>query len=165
MAATESSFDIVSKPDPQEVKNAIQQAQREIETRFDFRNSVSKIEHDDKETLTLHSDDETRMQALVEVLQSKLIKRGVDVRFLDYGKLEPAAKGTVSQVVTIKSGLPTETAKKITKLIKDKGLKVTTQIQDQQVRVTSKSKDELQAVMTLLKGAELESPLQYTNYR
>ena len=102
MAATESSFDIVSKADPQEVKNAIQQAQREIETRFDFRNSVSKIEHDEKETITLHSDDETRLQALTDVLQSKLIKRGVDVRFLDYGKLEQATKGTVRQVVTIK---------------------------------------------------------------
>ena len=165
MAATESSFDIVSKADPQEVKNAIQQAQREIETRFDFRNSISKIEHDDKDTITLHSDDETRLQALVDVLQSKLIKRGVDVRFLDYGKLEAATKGTLRQTVTIKSGLPTETAKKITKLIKDKGLKVTTQIQDEQVRVTSKSKDDLQAVMTMLKGAELDAPLQFTNYR
>ena len=165
MAATESSFDIVSKPDPQEVKNAIQQAQREIETRFDFRNSMSEIEHDDKETLTLRSDDEPRMQALIEVLQSKLIKRGVDARFLEYGKLEAATKGTVRQVVTIKSGLPTETAKKIVKMIKDKGLKAQTQIQDQQVRVTSKSKDDLQAVMTLLRGAELDAPLQFTNYR
>ena len=165
MAATEFSFDIVSKTDPQEVKNAIQQAQREIETRFDFRNSISKIEHDEKETLTLHSDDETRLQALVDVLQSKLIKRGVDVRFLDYGKLEPATKGTVRQVVTIKDGLPTDAAKKIVKLIKDKGLKANTQIQDQQVRVTSKSKDDLQAVMTLLKGEDLEVPLQFTNYR
>ena len=85
MAATEFSFDIVSKTDPQEVKNAIQQAQREIETRFDFRNSISKIEHDKEDTLTLHSDDEARLQALVDVLQSRLIKRGVDVRFLDYG--------------------------------------------------------------------------------
>ncbi len=165
MAATESSFDIVSKPDPQEVKNAVQQAQREIETRFDFRNSMSEIEHDEKETLTLRSDDETRLQALIEVLQSKLIKRGVDVRFLDYGKLEAATKGTVRQVITIKSGLPTEDAKKIVKLIKDKGLKAQTQIQDQQVRVTSKSKDDLQAVMTLLKSADLEVPVQFTNYR
>ena len=165
MAATESSFDIVSKADPQEVKNAIQQAQREIETRFDFRNSISKIEHDEKETVTLHSDDETRLQALVDVLQSKLIKRGVDVRFLDYGKLEPATKGTVRQVVTIKSGLPTDVAKKIVKMIKDKGLKANAQIQDQQVRVSSKSKDDLQAVMTFLKAADLEAPLQFTNYR
>ena len=165
MAATESSFDIVSKPDPQEVKNAVQQAQREIETRFDFRNSMSEIQHDGKETLTLLADDETRLSALTDVLQSKLIKRGVDVRFLEYGKQESASKGTLRQTVTIKSGLPTEVAKKITKLIKDKGLKVTTQIQDEQVRVTGKNKDDLQAVQALLKGADLEAPLQYTNYR
>lgn len=165
MAAAESSFDIVSKADPQEVKNAIQQAQREIETRFDFRNSMSEIEHDDKETLTLRSDDEARMQALIDVLQSKLIKRGVDIRFLEYGKLEAATKGTVRQIVTIKNGLPTDTAKKIVKMIKDKGLKAQAQIQDQQVRVTSKSKDDLQAVMSLLKGTDLDAPLQFTNYR
>src|SRR5579875_1043283 len=98
MPASESSFDIVSKPDPQEVKNAVQQAQREIETRFDFRNSMSEIQHDGKETLTLLADDEARLTALTDVLQSKLIKRGVDVRFLDYGKMESASKGTVRQV-------------------------------------------------------------------
>jgi uncharacterized protein YajQ (UPF0234 family) len=165
MAATESSFDIVSKPDPQEIKNAVQQAQREIETRFDFRNSVSEIDHDGKNLLTLTSDDEVRLAALVDVLQSKLIKRGVDIRFLDYGKIEPATKGTVRQVVTVKSGLPTETAKKIIKLIKDKGLKANAQIQDEQVRVASKNKDDLQAVQALLKGEDLDVPLQYTNYR
>ncbi len=163
--ATEYSFDIVSKADPQEVKNAVQGAQREIETRFDFRGSISEIEHDGKNTLTLHSDDETRLTALIDVLQSKLIKRGVDIKFLEYGKLEQASKGTVRQVITIKNGLPTETAKKITKLIKDKGLKVQTQIQDQQVRVTAKSKDDLQSVMAMLKGEDIDVPLQYTNYR
>ena len=153
--ATEYSFDAVSKADPQEVKNAIQQAQREIETRFDFRGSVSEIDHDGKEKITLTSDDEARLTALIDVLQSKMIKRGVDIKFLDYGKLEQASKGTVRQVVTVKSGLPTETAKKITKLIKDKGLKVTTQIQDEQVRVTGKNKDDLQEAMTAIKGADL----------
>ncbi len=162
---TEFSFDIVSKPDPQEVKNAVQQAQREIETRFDFRNSMSEIEHDGKNTLTLSADDEARLTALTDVLQSKLIKRGVDVRYLEYGKQENASKGTLRQTVTIKSGLPTETARKIVKLIKDKGLKANAQMQDEQVRVTSKSKDDLQAVQTLLKGAELDVPLQYANYR
>ena len=163
--ATEYSFDIVSKPDPQEVKNAVQQAQREIETRFDFRNSICEIEHDGKNTLTLSADDEARLTALTDVLQSKLIKRGVDVRFLDYGKQESASKGTLRQVVTIKSGLPMETAKKIIKLIKDKGLKANAQIQDEQVRVAGKSKDDLQAVQSLLKGEDLDAPLQYTNYR
>lgn len=164
MAATEFSFDIVSKADPQEVKNAIDQASREIETRFDFRNSNCEIKHD-KDTLTLLADDESRLTALVDVLQSKLIKRGIDIRFLEYGKVEEASKGSVRQVVTIKNGLPTEAAKKIVKLIKDKGLKANAQIQDQQVRVTSKSKDDLQSVMALLKGSDIEVPLQYTNYR
>jgi uncharacterized protein YajQ (UPF0234 family) len=163
--ATEYSFDIVSKADPQEVKNAVGQAQREIETRFDFRGSVSEIDHDGKETLTLHSDDETRLAALTDVLQSKLIKRGVDVKFLDYGKVEQASKGTVRQSVTIKSGVPADAAKQIVKLIKDKGLKVQTQMQDGQVRVTGKSKDDLQAAMTALKAADLDTPLQFTNYR
>lgn len=163
--ATENSFDIVSKADPQEVKNAVGQAQREIETRFDFRNSMSEIQHDGKNTLTLLADDEARLTALIDVVQSKLIKRGVDIRFLDYGKLEPASKGTVRQVVTIKSGLPSDTAKKIVKLIKDKGLKVNAQMQDEQVRVTGKNKDDLQAVQALLRGADLDVPLQYVNYR
>ena len=165
MAVTEYSFDVVSKADPQEVKNAIGQAQREIETRFDFRGSISEIAHDGKDKLTLTSDDEPRLTALIDVLQSKLIKRGIDVRFLDYGKLEQASKGTLRQAVTVKDGLPMEAAKKIVKLIKDKGLKANAQIQDEQVRVTSKSKDDLQAVMTLLKGADMEAPLQFTNYR
>ena len=165
MAATEYSFDIVSKADPQEVKNAIQQAQREIETRFDFRGSMSEIDHDGKNTVTLRSDHEARMDALKDVLQSKMIKRGIDVKFLEYGKLEEATKGTVRQVVTIKSGLPTETAKKVVKLIKDKGLKANAQIQDEQVRVSGKSKDDLQAVQSLLKGGDFDVPLQYVNYR
>ena len=163
--ATEFSFDIVSKTDTQEVKNALQQVDKEIETRFDFRGSIAEVQHDGKDALTLLADDESRLTEFIPVMQSKLINRGIDIRFLDYGKLEQAAKGSVRQVVTIKNGLPTDEAKKITKLIKDKGLKVTTQIQDQQVRVTAKSKDELQSVMTLLKGADLDAPLQFTNYR
>ena len=165
MAATEFSFDIVSKADPQEVKNAVGQAQREIETRFDFRGSMSEIEHDGKNVLTLRSDNEARLDALKDVLQSKMIKRGIDVKFLDYGKLEEATKGTVRQTVTIKSGLPTETAKKVVKLIKDKGLKANAQIQDEQVRVSGKSKDDLQAVQSLLRGEEFDVPLPYVNYR
>jgi hypothetical protein len=162
--ATEFSFDIVSKADPQEVKNAIDQAEREISTRFDFRNSISEIKYD-KDTLTLLSDDETRLTALIDVIQSKFIKRGVDIRFLEYGKIEEASKGAVRQVVTIKNGLPTDIAKRIVKLIKDKGLKVNAQIQDQQVRVVSKSKDDLQSVIVALKSSDIETPLQYVNYR
>lgn len=162
--ASEFSFDIVSKADMQEVKNAVDQATREIETRFDFRNSISEIVLD-KDKIKLTSDDETRLDALIDVLQSKLIKRGVDVKFLEYGKVEQGSKGTVRQEVTITTGLPTEAAKKITKLIKDKALKVTTQIQDQQVRVTSKSKNDLQSVITALKDSDIDTPLQFTNYR
>lgn len=164
MAATEFSFDIVSKADPQEIKNAVDQSEREVETRFDFRNSNCTIKLD-KETLTLNADDEARLTALIEVLRSKLIKRGIDARFLEYGKIEEASKGAVRQVITIKNGLPTDTAKKIVKLIKDKGLKANAQIQDQQVRVTSKSKDDLQSVQGAVKAADLEVPVQFTNYR
>ena len=163
--ASEFSFDIVSKADLSEVKNAVQQAEREITTRYDFKDSISSIEFDEKETLTLLADDEARLTALIDVLQSKLMKRSIDIRFLDYGKIEPAAKSTVRQVITLKNGLATEAAKKIVKVIKDKGLKVTTQIQDQQVRVTSKSKDDLQTVQTALKDSDVDAPLQYVNYR
>jgi len=162
--ASEYSFDIVSKADMQEVKNAVDQASREVETRFDFRNSISEIVLD-KEKLKLTSDDETRLTALVDVLQSKLIKRGVDIKFLDYGKVEIGSKGIARQEITITTGLPQEAAKKITKLIKDKGLKVTTQIQDSQVRVTGKNKDDLQSVIAALKGSDIETPLQFVNYR
>ncbi len=161
---SEFSFDIVSKPDMQEVKNALQQVDREIETRYDFKGSVSKIDHEG-DKLTLHSDDEYRLTALRDVLESKLHKRGVDIKFLDYGKIEEATKGTVRQVATLKNGIPTDKAKLITKMIKDKGLKANAQIQDEQVRVTSKSKDDLQAVQTAVKSADLDFPVLFTNYR
>jgi uncharacterized protein YajQ (UPF0234 family) len=162
--ASEFSFDIVSKPDMQEVKNALQQVDREIETRYDFKGSVSKVELEG-EKLTLHSDDEYRLTSLRDVLESKFLKRGVDIKFLDYGKVEEATKGTVRQVATLKNGIPTDKAKLITKMIKDKGLKVNAQIQDQQVRVTSKSKDDLQTVITAIKGADYDFPVEFVNYR
>ncbi|MDR3710217.1 MAG: YajQ family cyclic di-GMP-binding protein [Capsulimonadaceae bacterium] len=162
--AAEYSFDIVSKPDLQEVKNAVQQTEREVSTRYDFKDSISEVTFDESK-FSLKSDDEYRMTALVDVLQSKLVKRGIDLKFLEYGKVEPATKGTVRQEITLKTGLPVEVAKKITKLIKDNAYKVTTQIQDQQVRVTSKSKDDLQQVQNAVKAAELDVPVQFTNYR
>lgn len=162
----DSSFDVVSKVDMQEVKNAVDQAQREIETRFDFKGSMSTIELDEKaNTLALASDSEARMKAVVDVLQSKFIKRGMDIKALDLGKLEEASKGTVRQSVTIRQGLDTETARKVVKLIKDKGLKVQAAIQGDQVRVTGKVRDDLQAVIALLKAADLDAPLQFVNYR
>jgi len=160
----DASFDVVSQVDLAEVKNAIQQAMREIQGRFDFKNSVSDIQLEG-EVLKLHSDDEYKMNALIDVLQGKLIKRNVSAKALDLGKLEPASKGTVRQEVKLKQGLDTDTARKVVKIIKDSGKKVTTQIQGDQVRVTAKSRDDLQAVIQLLKGADLPVDLQFTNYR
>jgi hypothetical protein len=164
--AAESSFDIVSKVDMQEVKNALDQARREIETRFDFKGSDSTIDLDEKAgTIALASDSETRMKALVDVLQSKFHKRGIDIQHLELGKLEEASKGTVRQSATIKQGLDADTARKVVKLIKDKGLKVQTQIQGDQVRVAAKAKDDLQSVIQFLKTADVEVPIQFINYR
>jgi hypothetical protein len=163
--ASEFSFDIISKPDIQEVKNALQQVDKEISTRFDFKDSVSEISFDGTAKLTLHSDDEYKLAALTDVMQSKMSKRGVDLKFFDYGKIEPATKGTVRQEVTLSTGLPSDKAKQIVKLIKDKGIKASAQIQDEQVRVVSKSKDELQAVMNAVKAADIGVPVQFTNYR
>ncbi len=158
------SFDVVSQVDMQEVRNALDQASREIANRFDFKNSVSSIEIEG-DTLKLHSDDEYRMKALIDVLQGKLIKRSISLKALDYGKLEPASKGTVRQEIKLKQGLDADAARKVAKLIKDSGKKVTTQIQGDQVRVTGKKKDDLQAVMQLLRTADLAVDLQFVNYR
>jgi uncharacterized protein YajQ (UPF0234 family) len=160
----DSSFDVVSKVDLQEVKNALQQVEREIAGRFDFKNSVSAVELEG-EVLKIHSDDEFKLKAVVDILQSKLIKRSVSLKALEFGKVEPAAKATVRQEVKLKQGLDQDTARKVVKLIKDSGKKVTTQIQGDQVRVTGKSKDDLQAVIQLLKAADLPVDLQFLNYR
>ena len=164
--ADEFSFDIVSKVDLQEVENAVAQAMREITTRFDFKGSVSRVEFDKKEaTLTLFSDDDGKLKSVVDILQSKLVKRGISLKSLDYGKLEPAEKGTVRQKVKIKQGVEQEKAKEIVRTIKDSKLKVTPSIQSDQVRVASKSKDELQSAITLLKSQDFGLPLQFDNYR
>jgi cyclic-di-GMP-binding protein len=162
--ASDSSFDVVSKVNMEEVKNAVEQVQREIANRFDFKNSVSSVEVE-KEALKLHSDDEYKMKQLVDVLQTKLVKRNVSIKALDFGKLEPASKGTVRQEVKLKQGLDSDTARTVVKLIKDSGKKVTTQIQGDAVRVTGKSKDDLQAVQQLLRGADLPVDVQFDNYR
>ena len=160
----ENSFDVVSKVDLQEVKNALQQVERELAGRFDFKNSVSTVELDG-EVLKAHSDDEFKLKQLIEILQSKLIKRGVSTKALDYGKVEPASKGTVRQEIKLKQGLDQDTARKVAKIIKDSGKKVTSQIQGDQVRVAGKNKDDLQAIQQLLKSAELPVDLQFVNYR
>jgi cyclic-di-GMP-binding protein len=164
--ASDNSFDIVSKVDLQEVKNAVDQAQREIETRFDFKGSDSTLEWDEKTlTFKMASADETRLKSLVDVLQSKLHRRGIDIRALDPGKVEEAAKGTVRQEAKLRQGLDADNAKKVVKIIKDTGLKVQAAIQGDQVRVTGKSRDDLQAVIAKLKASDLEIPLQFDNYR
>jgi hypothetical protein len=160
----DSSFDIVSKVDLQELKNAVDQALREVANRFDFKNSVSTIELEG-EALKLHSEDEFKMKALIDILQGKLVKRGISLKALEYGKLEPAAKMTVRQEIKLKQGLDADTARKVVKLIKDSGKKVTTQVQGDQVRVTGKSRDDLQGVIQLLRGADLPVDLQFINYR
>jgi len=160
----DSSFDVVSKVDLAELKNAVDQTMREIEGRFDFKNSVSKVELEG-ETLKLHSEDEYKLKSVIDVLQSKLVKRSISLKAMEYGKLEPAAKATVRQDITLKQGLDSDTARKVAKLIKDSGKKVSTQIQGDQVRVTGKSKDDLQAVMQLLRTADLPVDVQFTNFR
>ncbi|MEI2704744.1 MAG: YajQ family cyclic di-GMP-binding protein [Ilumatobacteraceae bacterium] len=159
------SFDIVSEVDRQEVRNAIDQAQREINTRFDFKNTNSSIDHNDL-VLTLRTVSEDRLAALRVVVEEKLVKRGVSLKGLDYGKVEEATQSTVRQVVTIKVGINADKAREINRMIKDKGPKgVSSQTQGDTVRVSGKKRDDLQAVMQMLKAADLEIPLQFNNFR
>lgn len=162
--ASEASFDIVSKVDMQEVNNAVRQAEKEIETRFDFRGSKSSITIE-KDELVVVSDDEYKLKSVIDILQSKMVKRGVPIRNLEYGKIEPAALGTVRQRIRLKQGIDQDAAKKINTLIRDLKLKVKSQIQGDQIRVSGKSRDELQAVIRMLKAADVGIELQFTNYR
>jgi uncharacterized protein YajQ (UPF0234 family) len=163
---SEFSFDVVSKVDLQEVVNAVQQASKEIATRFDFRGSKSKIDWNEKElTLTLASDDAHKLKSVVDILETRLVKRGIAVKALDFGKVEDAAGGTVRQDVKVQQGIASEKAKEIVKAIKDRKIKVQAAIQGDQVRVSGKNKDDLQSVMALLRGGDYGVPLQFTNYR
>lgn len=162
--SSENSFDIVSKLDFQELNNAINQAEKEIATRFDFKNSKSKIELD-KEELVVLSDDEFKLQNVLDILQSKMAKRGISLKNLEYGKVEPAASSTVRQRIKVKQGIDQDNSKKINVLIRDSKLKVKSQIQGDQIRVTGKSKDDLQQVMQLLRKADLPLELQFVNFR
>ena len=160
------SFDVVSKVELQEVANAVAQASKEIATRFDFRGSASKIELKDKELeVLLVSDDEHKLKSVIDILETKLVRRGVAVKALDYGKVEAAAGGTVRQVAKIQQGIPTEKAKEIVKAIKDRKLKVQASIQADQVRVSGRSKDDLQTAMATVREGDFGLPLQFTNYR
>ncbi len=160
-----STFDVVSEIDRQEVKNAIDQAQREIGTRFDFKNTDSSIELTDL-VLTLRTVSEDRLAALRLVVEEKLVKRGVSLKGTDYSKVEEATQNTVRQVVTLKVGIGSDKAREINRMIKEKGPKgVSSQTQGETVRVTGKKRDDLQAVIALLKGADLGIPLQFQNFR
>ncbi len=163
--ADDFSFDVVSKLNLQEVENAVHQANKEMQTRFDFKGSISRIDWDKKEVLTLYSDDEQKLKSVIDILQSKLVKRGVSLQALDYQKIEPAEKATVRQPIKMKQGIESEKAKAIVKAIKDAKLKVQPSIQGDQLRISSKSKDELQATMTFIRGQDYGLPLQFTNYR
>jgi uncharacterized protein YajQ (UPF0234 family) len=161
----ENTFDIVSKVDLQEVSNAIQNALKEIHTRFDLKDSKSDIKLEGKDALILTSLDEYKLKAVNDVLQSKLVKRGVPIKALTYGAVEPAAGSTVRQKVTMQQGIPTEKAKEIVKVIKDSKKKVQASIQGDSVRVSGKDRDTLQEIIALLRGRDFGIDMQFTNYR
>ena len=164
--AQEFSFDVVSKTDMQEVLNAIQQAQKELAQRFDFKGSKSELELNEKDKeIVLTSDDESKLRSLKDILETRLVKRGINLKALEYGKLEDAAMGTVRQKAKIVQGIESEKAKAIVKAIKDAKLKVQAAIQSDQVRVTGRNKDDLQTAISLIKGKDFGIPLQFTNYR
>ncbi|MDA8228110.1 MAG: YajQ family cyclic di-GMP-binding protein [Desulfitobacterium hafniense] len=162
--AKDSSFDIVSTIDLQEVTNAVHQAQKEIEQRFDFKNSKSSITLE-QEKITLVSDDDFKLKNVVDILEGKLVKRNVSLKALEYGKILPAAGDTVRQEVKLVQGISQDKAKQINKVIKDSKIKVNASIQGDQLRVTGKDKDDLQAVIALLRQQDFGIDLQFTNYR
>lgn len=160
----ESSFDIVSKVEMPEVTNAVSLALKEIQTRYDFKGSKSNISLE-KEELILVSDDEYKLGQLKDVLISKLVKRGIPIKNMDYSKIENASGGTVRQRASLKQGIDRDNAKKINNIIKDLKLKVKSQVQDDQVRVTGKNRDDLQAVIAAVRQADLSVDVQFINYR
>jgi uncharacterized protein YajQ (UPF0234 family) len=162
--AAENSFDIVSKIDMAEVTNAVSQALKEIGQRFDFKGSKSNITQE-KDDLVVISDDDYKLKSVIDILQTKLVKRGVPIKNVSYGKVEAALSGTVRQKLTLQQGIPTDKAKEVVKAIKDSKIRVQASIQADQVRVTGKNRDDLQSVIQLLKGKEFNIELQFTNYR
>jgi cyclic-di-GMP-binding protein len=162
--AADSSFDVVSRIDAQELDNALNQVRKEIAGRFDFKNTKTSIEST-PERITIVSDDELKLRNVIDMLQTRAVKRGISTKSFDYGKVEPAAQGTVRQVITLRTGIPKEKSKPLIEAIKSAKLKVSAQYQDEQIRVTSKSRDDLQEAITLLRGLDFELPLQFVNYR
>ena len=164
MAAAENSFDIVSNVDLQEVRNAVNQAEKEIANRYDLKKAAAVLRLEGEEIVLEAADDFSLQQAL-DVLQSKLVKRGVNLKSLRYGKIEPASGSRARQRITLQQGIPTDTAKKIVAEIKTKKLKVQAAIQGDTVRVSGKNRDDLQTVIAMLKALDLDVPLTFTNYR
>ena len=163
--ATDNSFDIVSKIDLQEVTNAIQQALKEVHTRFDLKDSKSEIELEGKDAINISSADEYKLKAVLEILQNKLVKRGVPLKGLVYGTVEPASGSRARQKITLQQGIPQEKAKEIVRIIKDSKKKAQASIQADTVRVSSKDRDTLQEIIALLKNHDLGIDMQFTNYR
>ncbi|MBI5102654.1 MAG: YajQ family cyclic di-GMP-binding protein [Nitrospirae bacterium] len=164
--ADEHTFDIVSKVDLQEVLNAVQQATKEISQRFDFKNSKSDIElNKEKHEINVVSDDEGKLSSVIDILQTKLVKRGISLKALNYGKIEAAAGSTVKQLITLQQGIPIEKSKEIVKIIKDTKMKVQAEIQKDQVRVKGKKIDDLQDIMKIIRGKEMDVHLEFINFR
>jgi uncharacterized protein YajQ (UPF0234 family) len=162
--AKENSFDIVSKTDYAEVTNAINQTTKEISQRFDFKGSKATVELQAKD-LMLSAEDETKLRNMNDILQTKLVKRGISLKALDYQKIEPAAGGTVRQLVNVQQGIPTDKAKEVVKFIKDNKYKVQASIQGETVRVSGKDRDTLQEVIAGLKGKDFDIDMQFDNFR
>ncbi len=163
--AQDNSFDIVSKVDIQEVRNAIDQALKEIRQRFDLKNSHSEVNLEGNGGIQLASADEYKLEAVKDILSQKLVKRGVSLKNLTYGKIEPAAGKSVRQKISLQQGIPTEKAKEIVRLIKEAKKKAQASIQGDVVRVSSKDRDELQSIIAMLRARDLGLDLQFTNYR
>ena len=163
--AADNSFDVVSKVEIQEVKNAIDQATKELNARFDLKNSKSKIELEKEEAIQLASQDDYTLKAVIEILSQKLVKRGISLKNLEFEKLEQAPGQSVRQKITLKQGIASENAKKIVAAIKDSKLKAQASIQGETVRVVSKDRDVLQQIMAILRGGDFGVEVQFTNFR
>lgn len=163
--ANDNSFDVVSKVELQEVKNAIDQATKEVNARFDLKNSKSTITLEGTEAIELASQDEYTLKAVTEILQQKLVKRNVSLKNVEYEKIEPATNSSVRQKIKLKQGIPSDAAKKIVAAIKDTKVKAQASIQGDTVRVSAKDRDVLQEVIALLRGKDMGVELQFTNYR
>jgi uncharacterized protein YajQ (UPF0234 family) len=164
MANVDFSFDIVSKADMMELKNALGQAEKDLSNRYDLKGTKCEIKHE-KDDITLIADDEFRMDQLKDIVLSKMIKRGIDARQIEWGKPEPGAGISIRTKLTLKQGIAQDKAKALIKQIRDKGLKVQAQIQGEEVRVSAKNKDDLQKAITFVKSLDLEFPVDFVNYR